>query len=159
MNTVSHTTIKLEAGPRRVQRFMVFAVDPTKDDGESLGGFQFDHEDFDYVMTFIEKQVQTTQFSAFEVLDTETFDVHKATINRPVKDTQTYRVVLTGVPEDKRAGVLLYLGGILEVPSREIPLYVQTMPSFVGQRLTLEAATAIQTNLLEFGAHARVEPE
>lgn len=159
MNTVSHTTFKPEEGPRRAHRFLVFAVDPTKDRGESVGGFQFDHDDFDYVMTFIGQQAQTTRFSAFEVLDIETFATHVVTIDHPAEDKQTYRVVLTGVPTDKRPAVLLYLAGILAVPAREIPLYVQTMPSFVGQRLTHAEATAIQTSLVELGATVRIEPE
>jgi ribosomal protein L7/L12 len=138
-------------------RYMVFAVDPTKDSGEAMGGFQFDHDDFDYVQTFIDAAVPNTPFSKFEVLDTETFDVHTWVIDK--HEDEKYRVVLVSVPTDRKAEVLMYLAGILEVPAREIPLYVQTMPSFVGQHMQLQESTTIKMCLEQLGAVARVERE
>jgi hypothetical protein len=156
MNTFTEHVINADGGPRRVLRYLVFAADD-KPKAASLGGFQYDHDDLEYVLTQLHEEALSTQYVRFEILDTETFQTHVIEVTH-VK-AETYRVVLKSVPKDCREKVIAYLGTILKVVQRDLPLYVQTAPSFVGQGLPKADATSRADALIALGAQAYTEIE
>jgi hypothetical protein len=156
MNTFTEHTIDAQGGPRRVLRYLVFAADDKPKD-ISLGGFQYDHDDLEYVLSQLREEALTTEYIRFEVLDTETFQTR--VIEVQYVKAETYRVVLKSVPKDCQKTVIAYLGSVLKVVARDLPLYVQTCPSFVGQRLPQADAERMRDDLNALGAVAYSEVE
>ena len=157
MNTFTEICTSHEGGDRPVERYMVFASDDLPRE-ESLGGFQYDHEDLEYVLKQLREECLTTKYTRFEVLDTQTFQIWMFTIE-PAAPPPTYRVVLQEVPVACRGSVMDYLGLSLKVKPSELKLYVQTCPSFVGQRLPKTEAQWMVDQLMALGCRAVLEEE
>lgn len=156
MNTFTETVVEPEGGVRKVLRYMVFATDglPAED---SLGGFQYDHDDLEYILKQLREEALTTKYVRYEVLDTRTFRTYVLDINTVAE--LTYRVTLTVAPEASRKDVLVYLATILDVRPKDLPLYVQTCPAFIGHGLSVEDAQRMVDALTALGASAVAEVE
>jgi hypothetical protein len=159
MNTFTETVVQPEGGPHKLLRYMVFATDDLPA-AESLGGFQYDHDDLAYIMQQLREEALTTKYRRYEVLDTRTFITHVLDV-QTAAPPPTYRVVLQRVPDVSRKDVLEFLSLLptLVVRPRDIPLYVQTCPSFISQQIDKTTADRMVDALTAMGATAVAEVE
>lgn len=156
MNTFTESMVEPESGVRRVLRYMVFASDE-KPKEDTLGGFQYDHDDLEYVLSQLREEALSTEYTRFEILDTETFRTYVIEVEH-VPDV-TYRVMLNVAPADRQKDIMDFLKTVLTVTPKELPLFVKTCPSFIGQRLTKSAAQTLVDQLTAVGATAVMQEE
>jgi len=157
MNTFIESTVEPEGGQRPVLRYMVFATD-NKPQADTLGGFQYDHDDLEYIMNQLREEALSTAYTRFEIFDTQTFQTHVIEVTS-VKE-RMYRVILKWVPVEKRENVVALLTTLMgDIRPRDIPYIVQTCPSFIKQRTTKAEAQRVVDECTALGASAYVEEE
>lgn len=157
MNTFTESCTPHEGGDRPVERYMVFASDALPQ-AESMGGFQYDHANLEYVLRQLRAECLTTKYTRFEVLDTQTFQIITLEV-QPAPPPPTYRVVLREVPVECRGSVMDFLALSMKVKPAELRLYVQTCPSFVGQQMSQTEAQWMVDQLMALGCRATLEVE